>query len=98
MQEDHYNINDDSEDQEPDYVQDYGDRGQGQDYMQPDPRYRNGGYQQMQYSGGNQSNNYGRGQDRFGGVNVSGPRNEGMGQPGGHANGGRNRFMRDRRH
>ena len=44
-------------------MQDYGGPGNGQNYMQQaDPRYRPGGYQQMHYSGGQQSaSNYGRG-------------------------------------
>lgn len=75
MGDDQYNIDDDSEDQDADSMQDYGNQGQGQTYMQPpDDRYRPGGYQQMQYSGGNQSNNYGRGgqMNRFGGANGNG--------------------------
>jgi hypothetical protein len=103
MQDDQYNIDDGSEDQDPEYMEDYGDRGQAQNYMQSDPRYRNGGYQQMQYSGGNHSNNYGRGQDRFGagaGNHPNGSQNDTMGGQA-PANGGRsnrNRFMKNKRY
>lgn len=77
---------------------DYGDRGQGQTYMQPaDQRYGQGGYQQMQFSGGNQSANYGRSQDsRFGGANGNG-RNDYRGHQW-DANRDRNRFMKNRRY